>query len=300
MTNSLQLVKATAITPAMLTATDVPEADYPAYAAGTTYAAAARVIVVADHKVYQSLQAANTGNTPSASPTWWVEVGPTNRWKAFDLSSSTATVQASSLYYELTTGSAINAVALLNITGVTSVRIRVTDPVFGVVYDKTTSLISAPADTGWWAWFFGARSQPSQFLALDLPSYPSAVVRIDLVGAISVGVIMLGQVKSFGLGVSAGARVGIQDYSRKERNEWGDTVLVQRAFAKRASFSLLLSNTELDSLQAALTEVRATPCLWVASESYVATVVFGFYSDFEINIAYRANSECTLNIEGLT
>jgi hypothetical protein len=300
MTSSLQLVRATAITAAMLTATDVPETDYAAYAAGTAYGAGDRVIVVADHKVYQSLQAANTGNTPSTSPLWWVEVGPTNRWKAFDLSSSTATEQAGSLYYELTTGSATNAVALLNIVGVTSVRVRVTDPVFGVVYDQTTALGTAPDETGWWAWFFGARSQPTQFLALDLPSYPNAVVRIDLTGAISVGVIMLGQIKTFGLGVSAGVRIGIQDYSRKERNEWGDVNLVQRAYANRASLSLLIANTEIDPLKDALTSVRATPCLWIASESFVATVVFGFYTEFEINIAYTKNSECTLNIEGLT
>ena len=62
---SLTIIKPLEVTPAMLT-TDVPEADYPAWVAGTTYAADVRVIYA--HKVHQSLQAANTGKQPDTMP----------------------------------------------------------------------------------------------------------------------------------------------------------------------------------------------------------------------------------------
>ena len=45
--NCLTVVKPIAVTPSMLVSTDVPEADYAEWAAGTTYAIGDRVIVAA-------------------------------------------------------------------------------------------------------------------------------------------------------------------------------------------------------------------------------------------------------------
>jgi len=97
-----------------------------------------------------------------------------------------------------------------------------------------------------------------------------------------------------------GARVGIQDYSRKERTDFGDVVLVERAFAKRASFQLLLRAAEVDSFNDFLASVRATPCLWIGSQRYESTTVYGFYKSFDIVIAYFDYSDCELELEGLT
>jgi hypothetical protein len=55
-------------------------------AGGTTYADGDRVIVTTPniHKIYESQQAANTGNDPTTDDgTWWLEVSSTNRWKLF-------------------------------------------------------------------------------------------------------------------------------------------------------------------------------------------------------------------------
>lgn len=298
----LTVAKPVTVTPAMLVATDVPETDYAAWAAGTTYALDDRVILTSTHKVYQSVQAGNLGHDPATSPTWWAEVSPTNRWKAFDLSNSTQTAKATSLYYEIEPGVAVNAVAALNLTGAQSIRIRVTDPVFGLLYDTTTSLATIPADPTWYAWFFGERTEQPQHIALDLPSYPNATVRVDLAGngSLAVGVLLLGQQKSFGVGVHYGARLGIRDYSTKETNEWGDVVLMQRAFSKTRNLTVLLNNTELDRVEALLTSLRATPALWVASQDYAALTAFGFFSNFEVLVAYPTESDCDISIEGLT
>lgn len=300
--NTLTVVKPTVITPAMLVSSNVPETDYAEWASGTTYAKDARVIVAAQHKVYQSLEAGNIGNTPASSPTKWIEVGPTNRWKAFDKSVSSQTAQTTSISYRLTVGKAVTHIAALNLTGATSMRVRVDDTTYGVVYDKTISLANVPLETGWWAWFFGERRAPTQAIFADLPSFPAADVLIDLDGssALAVGVILLGQPRTFSMGVRMGARVGIQDYSRKERNEFGDVMLMERAFAKRANFSMLLRAGEVDAMQKFLSEVRATPCLWVGSTRYESTTVYGFYKSFDIAISYFDYSDCDLDIEGLT
>lgn len=296
------LVKPVSVTPAMLVATDVPEADYAAYVGATTYALGDRVIVVADHKIYESLQAANTGNTPSTSPTWWIEVSPTNRWKAFDLSSSTRTAQSTSMYYEIAPGSAANAAAVINCVGVREVRYRLTDPSFGLVYDATHEMTSIPTESTWYAWLFSERVERTQNIDFALPTYPNATLRVDLAGAsnMAVGVILLGQQKTIGFGVLSGASVGIKDFSRKERNPFGDTLLVELAYAKRASFVVLIDNEQIDYSTDLLASVRATPCLWVGLVKRTVGTVFGFYNEFDILIPHDNHSECTIDLEGLT
>lgn len=303
MTDALTVVRPLEVTPSMLVSSSVPETDYPAWDAGTTYANGERVIVAAKHRVYQSTADANTGNDPTVPVSIkWVEVGSTNRWKAFDKSVSTQAQQADSISYRIKPGSAITSVNLLNLTGATSARVRVVAPGEVTVYDKTVALARTPVETGWWAWFFGDRRTPTQVLLQDLTSYPTADILIDIEGTadLGVGVIILGQLRRFSLGVKMGARVGIQDYSTKSRNDFGDIIVVERAFAKRANFSMLLTAGEVDALHLFLSGVRATPCLWIATQRYESTTVYGFYKNFDIVISYAMYSDCDLELEGLT
>lgn len=299
---TLTVVKPASITDAVLINTDVAEADYPVWSASTTYAVGSRVILVSTHKIYESLQNTNLNNSPATATTFWNEVTPTNRWKLFDLSNSTQTTKSGSLFYELKTGSAVNAVSALNLSGVQSIRIRLTDPVFGSLYDKTTSLTSIPSESSWYAWFFSERIESVQHVALDLPSYPNATVRVDLTGTstMAIGVLMIGQQKVVSEEIRFGMRMGIRDYSRKEKNEWGDVVLVERAFSKTRSFPVQLRNDDLDRVDALLASLRAKPCLWVGSDSFSSMTVFGYPSNFEIVVAYARFSDCTIDIEGLT
>lgn len=303
---ALSIVQPVTLTDAMLISTDIPENDYPAWSGATTYALGARVILTSTHKVYESLQAANTNNNPTTALTWWIEVGPTNRWKAFDTSNSTQTVTSGTsppaISYTIRPGQAIDSVAVLNVTNAITLRVQLDDPVYGVVYDETIDFSALPLASNWYAWFFGQKRRPTQHVAIDLPSFPDAdlIIEFDGIAGLAVGVIMFGQQQRYGLGIRYGARVGIQDYSRKETNEFGDTELVVRAFAKRANFDLMVESAEVDPLQNFLASVRAVPCLWVGTNEYEATVVFGFYNNFDILIAYPQHADCSLEIEGLT
>lgn len=299
---SLKVIKPLTLTDAMLISTDVPETDYTAWNSGTTYALGDRVIVVADHAVYESLQASNTNHIPSSSPTWWIKVSPTNRWKMFDTSNSTQTVKSTSMTYTIRPGQAITAFGALNIVGATTVRIRLIDATYGTVYDKTINLSALPEFSDWWSWFFGTRTAPSLSVQTDLPSFPDADLVVDFTGTalLAVGVMIFGQSTAIGNGIEYGARVGIQDYSRKETNDFGDTVLVQRAFAKRANFDMKVEKSRVDAVQNVLANLRAVPCLWIGSSMYESTVVYGFYKDFDISISYPTYSDCSLEIEGLT
>jgi hypothetical protein len=302
MSSILRVVKSATVTEAMLTSTSVPEADHAAWSSVTTYANAARVIKV--HKIWESLQASNTNHDPETSALWWAEVSPTNRWKLFDLSGTTQTVVDADDYYEITPAQVVNALALINTGGLQTVRVRLTDPVFGAQYDQTLNVATYPDEATWHAWFFGLRVEQTQIVLSDLPSYPSAVLRVDVTtsGVGYIGAMVLGSMRTLGLGVKYGAKLGIQDYSRKERNVWGDTLLVKRANSKRLSLSMEISNTQLNDTYQLLSEIAGTPALWIPTDfdTFTALVLFGFYQDFEIDIQYANHSECSLTIEGFT
>lgn len=304
MTTPLIHVSRVAITDSMLIATDVPENDYPAWSNATTYPLGARCISTATHKVYENVQAGNLNKDPTdaANVAWWTEVGPTNRWKLFDTSNSTATARSTSFYYTLRPAQGVNALAALSVRGANSVRVRVTHPTLGTIYDKTQELASLPAGAGWWEWYFSARTAPALMLATDLPGLPGCDIRVDFTGTtdLAVGVLLVGVQRQIGIAVQQGARIGITDYSRKETNAFGDTVLVQRAYAKRATFDVPILAGEVDDVVDYLASMRAVPSLWIGSSLYGSTVILGFYTNFEVNLAYRSVSECSISIEGMT
>ena len=302
----LIVIQPLTITDAMIVAlgTNVAETDYAAWSGATTYGLGDHVILASTHKIYQSLQAGNLNKDPTASTSalWWIEVSPTNKWKLFDTSNSTQTKQATYIKYTITPGQTINAIAALNLTGATSAVITVTSASAGVVYSKTIDLSPLPASPSWWDWFFGIKRVPRQSIQVDLPSYPDATIKFELYGgaSLAIGVLLIGQQRVFGDGIKYGARVGIQSFSRKETNDFGDVVLVKRANAKRLNFVVTVDAGEVDALQYFLADVDAVPCLWIGSSQYEATGVFGFYKDFDILISYPTSSDCSIQIEGLT
>ena len=298
--NSLTVVKPVRLTPAMLIACNVPETDHPAWSVSTTYAVGARVID--DHLIYQSLVAGNVGHKPALSPEQWSPQGSTNRWRAWDSSVSSQTAAAGLISYEVEMGVAINYIAFLNLSAATSVRVRVTHPRYGGVFDKSVAIRSAPLSPSWWQWYFGERSRRTQVLMPNLNAVPGSRILIDITGGsgLAVGVILAGVRRDFSMGVLMGASVGIQDYSRKERTDWGDTVIVERPFANRARFPMMLRAREVDAFKTFLAGVRATSCLWVGSDRYESTTVYGFYKSFDILINYYEYSDCEMELEGLT
>lgn len=310
--NAITIVDPITITDSMLIdsgsppATNVPENDYAEWNVGTTYNAGDRVILTSTHRIYESLLGSNTGNDPTvtSSPTYWIEVGPTNRWAVFDTSVSTQTVQGNNITYTLEPAINVNSLGILNITEASEIIVTIESASSSPteVYRSETLFTGHPKTSDWWSWFFATRRTPSQFLLNDLPPYPDGVIKIEVIGTsnLAIGVILLGQQQKFGLGIKYGARVGIQDYSRKETNEFGETVLVQRAFAKRANVDLFLEKFEVDPFQLALSDIRAKPVLWILSDEYESTTLFGFYKNFDILISYPEHADCQLEIEGLT
>lgn len=299
----MKVIGPVTITDAMLVSSTAPEADFAAWAAATAYTVGNKAIrtTTTTHRIYQRLVAGTTATAPEADTVNWVDIGPTNRWAMLDSAISTATALASPLTVVLAPGY-INGLALLGLVG-SRVDVTVRDGAGGAVVYTTTVGIDAAVIADWYAYVWEPISQVTEVVLTDLPPYVNASVTVSIIGSTSVacGVLLLGTVYTLG-DTQFNARLGITDYSRKETDAFGTTTFVKRKFSRRLTTDLQLRTSQLAAVRNRLEALRATPCVWIASDdtAYTPLIVFGFYRDFQITIAYPTLNFCSLEIEGLT
>lgn len=296
----MKVVKPIVITDAVLLSTTATE-TYAEYDPLATYALGDRVTLAATKKIYECIQAPSTGKVPDANPLWWMAYGPTNQSAMFDDSISTQTVQAGPLTVTLKPGY-VNSLALLNLVG-TTLQVDILNGAAGPnVYSKTISLDGTTL-ADWYQYFFEPSVQLGDVVLTDLPPYGDAHITIAITGAgaVACGQCSLGTFYTLG-DTEHGATAGIADYSRKDTTTAGATTLVKGKYSKRMSARLQLPTGQINKVQRVLADLRATPCAWVGGDditTYAPLVVWGFYRDFSIDVAYPTLSYCNLEIEGL-
>jgi len=296
----MRIIKPVEITPAILTSSNVPETDYAAWSAATAYAVGDKVTY--NHRNYEAL-VAHTGANPetdTSDPPKWLDLGATNRWRMFDDRVGSLTEQAGSIAVELQPGAVINSVALFNLLG-RSATVTLTDPSEGVVYQRTVSLVDAGV-SDWYEWFFSPIGRQTDFVLLDLPAYGTATLSVTIDNAsdtAAVGHLVMGRQAELGVAVY-GSGVGITDYSRKQTDDFGNSVVVERSFSKRAEFDVVVETPQIGRVQRMLAGLRAQPVVWIGAESYESTFLFGYYRDFQISISGPSVSDASITVEGLT
>ncbi len=295
---TMQVIKPVTFTEAMLVSSTATE-TYAAWAVGTTYAKGARVRYGA--RVYESLVASNVGNTPSTSPTSWLDIGPTNTMAMFDDEVNTSTTATNNLTVVLATG-LVNSVALINITGA-SATITVTDGAGGPVVFTRTIDLDGTIIGDWYQYFFEPYVQKEELTITDLPPYVNArlTVNVTATGPVGVGNLVFGTI--YDLGEPAlGASLGTDDYSSVNIDEFGTTTLVRRNSAKRSELQLLVARNQMRKVFQVLNDLRATPCVWIPSpdDQDAPLSVFGIRSSFRVVVDYPAHVLCSLELKGMT
>jgi hypothetical protein len=294
----MKVIKPVTVTPAMLVSSSATEA-HSDWAIGTTYALDAKVL--RNYRIYQCIQGPSTGNTPETSPLYWTDIGPTNKWAMFDNQISTGTTAATTLTVVLDPGY-INSIALVGVEGSSVTVTALDEPSGATVYSKTVNLDNAII-TDWYQYFFEPFSLFGDVVLTDIPTYSALRLTVVITGAtIEVGNISVGTMYFLGK-TDYGATAGIIDYSRKDTSATGVTTFTQRNYSKRMGARMMLDTSKINLVQRVLADVRATPCVWIGSDdtsTYAPLVVYGFYRDFSIEVAYHLLSYCSLEVEGLT
>ena len=243
----------------------------------------------------------------------WIDLGPTNRHAMFDSIVSTGTTLTTStsqpaMLVTVSPG-VCNGVATMDVTGVSSVTCEMFDS--ATVFDDTTRVFTETKTldntyiSNWYEYFFEPFDVFTDLLFGPLPPFPSATVKLTFtptsVGTtISCGAALYGTTVELGE-VEYGATAGITDYSRKETDEFGVTTLVERGFAKYASYNIQVENSQLRRVFSTLAALRATPAVWVATDDYLMTPLntYGPPKDWGVNVQYYGYSSFSIEIMGM-
>jgi len=271
------------------------------YSSGSTYANA--VTVRYSGNLYLSIQSSNTNHQPDTSPTWWTLIGPDNIHSAFDTSVSTVSSATTEMTFTIKAG-VIDSVALINLSALIS-EIAVTDIGSGLVYSSKAGLNSTEVFDWYQYFFYDPLIQRTQVIFTGLPPYINALISVRLVNAdattVSVAQAVFGSITTIGK-TQYGADAGIVNYSIKQTDEFGKTTFVERAYSKRLSAQVHLENTQVNRAQNYLYSIRAKPSVWIGSDDpkyEEVLIIYGYYKEFSLNIAYPSHSVYSLDIEGL-
>ena len=302
-TNPFTVIIPKQLTESALISSTIPETDYPVWSSGTTYAVDTYVIMTTGvHKIYKSLVGSNLNHQPSTSPLQWVEVGPTNRWAAFDQSGGTVSSSPSGTIEFVLTAERVTSLGFIDIVA-SSIRVQISTVAEGTFYDQTFEIPDRAVITDWYSYFVAESFRSTELIVFGIPSVGLATFTITILNGtneVSIGTFVYGSSVELGL-TQYGATAGIIDYSIKTVDEFGTATITVRPFSKRIDVRLYTDNSFVDAVAAQLNKLRGTPCLWVgAGNSFETLTVFGFYRDYSIDIAYPTYSVCSLQIEGLT
>jgi hypothetical protein len=291
--------------PVSITATNVADSPYAEWASGTTYSIGNKVKYSAKFPVHEfEALTETTGVTPGTDPTIWLDLGPKNQHAMFDDRTGTKTSRVGGVSVSFTVGRYFDTLALLALDAVSSVSVTVTYE-GQTLFSETVTLLQEVYS--WFEFYFSPIGLKSAVILNPNVFVPGATVSLDLLAGesdeVSCGLAMVGMSQWLGDTIY-GATVGIEDYSTKEVDEWGNAFLLERAFSDRASISIELPTRQVDNLKKILSGVRATPALYDMNNSdltepFESLIIFGKYNSFEPSIDYHTTSFCTLEVEGL-
>ncbi|QXT34341.1 hypothetical protein KV697_10895 [Sphingomonas sanguinis] len=269
MVSTLQLLQPVSVTDSVLSASSVPEADAPAWSTQTGYLVGARVL--RQHVIYEAL-VAHSGVDPLKADGKWLAIGPSNRWAMFDQALGTLTSAAAQISVTLV-ADGVDAVALLDVTA-TTVRVETAG------YDRTQQVTGGPVTF------------------LDLGGKGQVTVTVAGQGTVSVGTLLVGRLVKLGT-TEAAPTAGINDFSRKTIDDFGEVSITRRAYAKRMSAKALIRTDALDLVANGIAAVRAVPSLWIGQDGYDSLTIYGFFRDFEIEVGEQV-SKLSLSVEGFS
>jgi hypothetical protein len=279
-----------------------PASGETAWVAMTAYTSGQEVIRTSTHMIYKANLNHSSGTLPENDIVNWTPLRATNRWRMFDNRVGTFSSQSSGPLTVVFKPGSTSGLALLELQG-TTLRVKVKTETGGtIVYDNTINLDDTYVNY-FYDWFFNEYVSRTDVVLNNLPGqYPNCEIEVTLTGSgeLRIGVLKSGIAENIGL-TQYGATVGIRDFSIKETNAFGETTVVQRGFTKKNNYQVWVEKSAFNRVYRKLSEVRATPCIYIGVDQigFEPTIVYGFFKDFSIDIAYPSYHICTLEVEGL-
>lgn len=301
----MKVVPPITITDAILTSSTVAEpsgADPSAWSNATAYVIGNLVYLASTHRVYECIQG-NTNHDPSTDTanTYWIDAGPTNRWKMFDLLRSTGSIGSSPMTVVLTPGVRVDSIGAFGLVA-DSITVTVTSD-GDEVYSASLDLRTRETVT-WYDYFFDDFDIRSEFARFDLPPYTDAVVTVTLTratGNITCGGIVLGRFVDLGRTIH-GAQNDADNFSKIARDDNGVATLQQKRTVPKNNATTILRKEAVNKALKAREDLNAVPAMWSglddATSGYFAPLlILGVYKQFTITMDQPDTATLTLSLE---
>lgn len=301
----MRVVRPIIIDGVVLTSSTIPEPDTGevTWTAGTRLLGE-RFISIVTHRIYEVVADPSTTDDPvvgvNANPKTWVNVAPTNKFAMFDLVNSTQSKETTSLVVDIKTGIITNSIAGFSIDGAIAINIKMNDPVSAEVFDRDIDMNNNLEVGGWWDYFFAPIIRATSFVVLDMPTFPDATIKMTVTGdTIAFGNLVVGNQITLGIS-NFGTSLELLDFSRKEVDDFGNTVLTPGRTSKLVNFNVTIPFSRIGYVFNELSKLVGVPSVYVGTTATDdATLVFGPLKDFQDNISSPIITDATLIVEGL-
>lgn len=306
-------MRVTAPLPLTLVSTSVAATSLTEWNVATAYSVGNQVFYdPTDALVFHEFEAltAHTGKTPVIGGTSdWLDLGPANNRAMFDSRTGTLTTDTEEIDVTVAPGAFFDHIALVRLEGCLSAQVTVyrgAGPTYEEFYDETFDITEDA--TAWSDYFFSDDAAVRTAITVTPQIfYSDAQVRVLITGAtgstVGLGLLLIGRGRDLGETIESPS-LGIEDYSTKATDTFGNTYLLEREYADRASVQLILPPGQVDAVRRILAGYRATPALYDfnnadADVRWDSLIIFGFYEDFDVTLTYPGKSFCSLTVQSL-
>jgi hypothetical protein len=301
-----KIVIPAAVRDANIISINIPEDDKPVFSIVTTYGLGDQVMVLGTdiHQIYQSVHATNLGNDPLLeldlnNPVHWSLVGATNAYKIFDTYTSSQATYPDEITFSVNGLGVVNTIGLLNIDAASATLVGY-DESDVEIYNQTVDLTSYATFASYYDYYFTPFLRKNVYVFEDIPPVNNGrfIITLTADGAVKLGNFVAG----YGYAMAAinySSNIRQKDYSIKQQLSTGEYFFQEGATSTIADFYFTLPNEKFDLLQRLIAQLRATPALYVGSELYESTNLFGIVLDAPSTLTYATHSECRMQIESL-
>ena len=280
----MHIMRLADITDDDIVSSSVPEDDYAEWDSGTTYAADEMVILTSTHRIYASVQAANTGNDPATDDgTWWTEVGRTAPYRPFDGVISSAVTTTDQAVFVIEPKSVVDTVSLFNMAAsvVTLDVVTPRDP--GAEYDwysywfeepdgtltasVTVQMLDVPTHIyDEWTLIFAdlTGAAPREALLSGFQAMPGQqmILTIGAPGEVTeVGEILIGTSREYGTTID-GTESEIRSYSEVTTDVFGNVTIIERPSARPITFEFAYAIEDEGRVMRELTSLINRPAVF--------------------------------------
>jgi hypothetical protein len=217
------------------------------------------------------------------------------RYQMFAPISNGLTASATNIVVEIHPTERWNAVMLFNVAADQLIASIVNGPTWSVTQTLRYADPLTPA----------LPTQPDVYLEtpdVDPATHPNATLRVTLSNAVPrpVACELLAVGWRVAVGTTLyGTEAGITDYSRKDRDTFGNVTLIERGYSDTVRYRFAIASDTIAAARQFLASRRALPTGYLGAESALATFVFGLYQDFAIPIENHNVSVAELTVDSV-